>query len=90
MFLRFSPGPFMIIKDIKYKKGKNILKISTPFCECGSAMRFVGGAGCEHDMQYTYFIQCCKCMKVESTSMLPMAFLGNYEDIEGYGWKKVR
>ncbi len=80
----------MKIVAVKWKNRKSVVTIDTPFCdECEGEMKYVGSAGCSHNDEFTYFIQCESCKKVETTYSIPDSMRDIHKNLGSYGWKKV-
>ncbi len=76
----------MIRKYLLWKKKDVELKTEMFVCECEGFMRLIGSAGCSHDESYTYFYQCDKCMKCQSSDEPPR---NHKEEMEKAQWKCV-
>lgn len=79
----------MLIGNVEWEKQGTVVRVGTPVCDCGSFMRLVGSAGCPHDSEYTYFLQCPTCKTLETTDHLPQCFSTTHQGMEEAGWKPV-
>lgn len=75
-------------REIIWEKEGTQIKREIEVCvDCGGDMFYVGSAGCSHNDEYTYFIQCKQCKKVNIGDTYFRT--NDYEDLSQYGWKKL-
>lgn len=82
----------MIEATIKWRKGRQKVTVQQNVfaCDCGEIMRMIGGAGCSHDSDYTYFYQCDSCKRVESSSRCIESYTNNTDSFIAAGYKRVK
>lgn len=74
-----------VVGKIKWKKGKTVMSVNCYLCpDCEEVLNGIGSAGCPHDDNWTYFVQCGSCKLV-----LTSDFNLRSEDMTQYGWKRV-